>query len=129
MRRATAQIETEDLPLSAVRSPISDLTQQLQDILTQRLVAYIVGLSDGRDIGRYARGERRPHPGTNLKLRELFGLISLMLEKEDPQTVQVWLQGRNPELEDQSPASVLRASFENYPRVKSAIEKFLAAGG
>jgi hypothetical protein len=128
MKHARAQIESDDLPLDVARSSMADLAQKLQDILTQRLTAYIVGLSDGRDIGRYARKERKPHPGTDAKLRELYNLVSMMKDKEDPETIQVWFQGRNPDLRDYSPAKLLHENFENYPQVKHALEKFLATG-
>ena len=128
MRHAVAQIETDDLSFDVARAEMHMLTQQLQEILTQRLTAYIVGLSDGRDIGRYARQERKPHPGTDIKLRELANLVFIMKKREDSETIQVWFQGRNPELGDLSPAKVLREDFGNYPKVKRAIEKFLSSG-
>lgn len=128
MKHARAQIESDDLPLDVARSSMADLAQELQDILTQRLTAYMVGLSDGRDIGRYARKERKPHQGTDAKLRELYNLVSMMKHKEDAETIQVWFQGRNPDLKDVSPARLLHENFENYPQVKQALEKFLTTG-
>jgi hypothetical protein len=128
MKHAVAQIETDDLPINVARASLQNLAMDLQNILTQRLTAYIVGVSDGRDIGRYARGERKPHHGTDTKLRELSCLVAMMREKEDPETIQIWFQGRNPELGDQSPARILHEDFENYPKVKHAIEKFLTSG-
>jgi hypothetical protein len=128
MKHAVAQIETDDLSFDVARADMHTLAQELQDILTQRLTAYIVGLADGRDIGRYARQERKPHPGTDIKLRELYNLVSIMKVKEYPETIQVWFQGKNPELKDRSPAMVLHESFDNYNQVKRAVEKFLATG-
>lgn len=128
MKYARAQIETDDLPFNVARSSMSDIAKELQEILTQRLTAYIVGLSDGRDIGRYARKERKPHSGTDVKLRELYNLISMMKEKEDPETIQIWFQGRNPDLKDCSPARLLHDNFNSYPQIKRAVEKFLATG-
>lgn len=128
MRNARAQIEIDDFSLDVARSSTSDLAQELQNLLTQKLTAYIVGLADGRDIGRYARNERKPHSGTGTKLRELYNLVSMMKNKEDIETIQVWFLGRNPSLGDLSPARLLHESFDNYPRVKQALEKFLATG-
>lgn len=130
MRHAIAQIETNDLSLDVARSPVQSIAGGLQDVLTQKLTAYIVGLSDGRDVGRYVRGERKPHPETNIKLRDLYSLVSDFLKVEDPETIQVWFLGRNPELEHSSPANVLHAGFmENYLRVRGAMDKFLENGG
>jgi hypothetical protein len=126
MKHARAQIETDDFPFNVARSSMADLAFELQNILTQRLTAYIVGLSDGRDIGRYARRERKPHSGTDAKLRELYNLVSMMKKKEHPETIQIWFLGKNPDLEDRSPANVLHESFDSYPQVKRAVEKFLA---
>ncbi len=128
MKHARAQLDTDDFSFNVARYSLADLANELQTILTQRLTAYIVGLSDGRDIGRYARRERKPHSGTDAKLRELYNLVWMMKEKEDPETIQVWFLGRNPDLKDCSPAALLHESFDNYPRIKRAVEKFLATG-
>jgi len=128
MKHAVAQMETQDLSFDVARASLHHLAHELQEILTQRLVAYIIGIADGRDIGRYARQERKPHAGTDIKLRELYNLVSMMRKKEDSETIQIWFQGRNPELADNSPAKLLHDDFTNYSRVKLAIEKFLSSG-
>ncbi len=128
-RHAISQSEAHDLTLDVARSRLEVIAEQLQSVLTQKLTAYLVSLSDGRDIGRYARGERKPHPSTQMKLRHLFSLVSLMMESEDRDTVQVWFMGRNPELDDQSPASLLHQDFnENFLQVRDAAKKFLSTG-
>ena len=93
MKHEIAQSETYDLSFDVARASMHSLAREPQAILTQRLVAYIVGLSDGRDIGRYSRQERKPHRGTDIKLRELSNLVSLMKKKEDSETIQIWFQG------------------------------------
>src|SRR4051812_28817014 len=129
MRKAIAQTEAYDVSLSAARTSLEELARDLQESLTQKLTAYIVGLSDGRDIGRYARGERKPHFSTQVKLRDLYGLVCRMLRSEGPETIQVWFMGRNPELEDRSPAALLHDDFDgNFVRVKNAALKFLQLG-
>lgn len=98
---------------------------RLQQKLTQRLTAYMVDLADGRDIGRYARGERKPHPGTQMKLRDLFSLVSMLTEREDAETIQAWFMGRNPELKHRAPALLLHENFNvNYEQVRKAAIKF-----
>lgn len=37
----------------------------------------MIGISDGRDIRRYARGEREPHASTAQHLRNVYYLVSL----------------------------------------------------
>lgn len=129
MRHAVAQSETQDTPLDQARAGLAEIAKDLQETLTQRLVAYVVGLSDGRDIGRYVRRERTPHPSTAGKLRDLYYVVNLLRAQEDNQTIQAWFTGMNPELDDRSPATLLRESFEeNKTRVVTAARKFLSAG-
>ena len=102
---------------------------ELQTRLTQRLLAYMIGISDGRDIGRYARGERIPHASTSQRLRNVYYLIALLGSSEDDVTIQAWLTGINPMLEDRSPAALLHESHEvNLQLVLSAAKKFLQNG-
>jgi hypothetical protein len=129
-RHAIAQSEAHDLSLDATRSHLEEIASRLQETLTQKLTAYIIGLSDGRDIGRYARGERKPHSGTQMRLRELFGLVSMIEQKEGAETTQAWLMGRNPELGHRAPARLLNEDFDaNYDRVHAAAVKFMEMGG
>jgi hypothetical protein len=124
-RKAIAQIEAPQRNVEMGRSTLQSLAITLQSSLTQRLTAYIVGLADGRDIGRYARGERVPHIGTLKKLSDLFSLLALIKESEPPEMIQVWFLGRNPEFGDRSPASMLHEDFEgNFLEVKKALLKF-----
>ncbi|MGK5084428.1 hypothetical protein WDW37_14130 [Bdellovibrionota bacterium FG-1] len=107
------------------RSHLYEMALRLQQKLTQRLTAYMVDLADGRDIGRYARGERKPHPGTQMKLRDLFSLVSMLTEREDAETIQAWFMGRNPELKHRAPALLLHENFNvNYEQVRKAAIKF-----
>src|SRR5437870_4617082 len=96
-RKAIAQVDSpiESAPIG--RSSLQHLAATLQDTLTQRLTAYIAGISDGRDLGRYARGERSPHLKTFTKLNDLFNLVSLIKDNEPSEMIQVWFLGRNPE--------------------------------
>lgn len=129
MAKAVAQIDTEDVSLNTARHSLTKVAKFLQETLTQKLVAYLIGISDGRDVGRYVRGEREPHFKTKIKLRDLFVLVTLMNQSEDAETIQAWLMGRNPELGDLSAASLLNKDFDkNYARVKSAADKFLEMG-
>jgi hypothetical protein len=104
MRKAIAQTETSDVSLSVARTSLAELAQTLQEAITQKLVAFMVGISDGGDVGRYARGERKPHFTTQIKLRDLYGLIHRMLKSEGQETIQVWFMGKNPELDNRPPA-------------------------
>jgi hypothetical protein len=59
-------------------------------------------------VRQWAEGERAPGEETQQHLR--VGLqVALMLNQSDgPEVTQAWFQGLNPELEDRSPARLLR---------------------
>ena len=42
----------------ATRLDLPSLVRSLQDVLGQRLVAVIAGVSDAKAVGKWARGER-----------------------------------------------------------------------
>jgi erythromycin esterase-like protein len=48
------------------------LVRSLQDVLGQRLVAVVAGVSDAKAVGKWARGERAPHPDAERRLRHAF---------------------------------------------------------
>ena len=126
VRQAQPQMDSREWPDSVIRKDISVIAKELQEWLTQRLVAYIMGLSDAGDIGRYARKESVPRAHRAKCLRDLYMMIEKMREHEDDRTIQAWFVGKNLLLGEQSPAKVLRANFEeHFSEVSGAIEKFL----
>jgi hypothetical protein len=109
----------------ATRIDVAPLARSLQDVLGQRLVAVIAGVSDAKAVGKWARGERSPHPEAERRLRDAFHLTQLLLPRESAETVRAWFIGMNPDLDDQAPALVLA----NDPHaVFLAARNFLANG-
>ena len=126
VRHAEPQIDTPQWSDSVIRKDISVIAKDLQEWLTQRLVGYIVGLSDARDIGRYARKETTPQSDRARHLRDLYMLVQRMREREDDQTIQAWFVGRNLFLGEQAPAKLLRTHFESrFSEVSEAVHQFL----
>lgn len=109
----------------AVRLTVPAIVGSLQDVLGQRLVAVIAGVSDAKAVGKWARGERSPHADAEQRLRHAFQIIQLLLERESADTVRAWMVGMNPDLDDRAPALVLA---ENPVRVLQAARSFLANG-
>lgn len=97
----------------------------LQDILGQRLVAVIAGISDAKAVGKWARGARSPHPDTEQRLRHAYQIVQLLLEQESAETVRAWFVGMNPDLDDQAPALVVE---KDPAGVLQAARDFLAHG-
>lgn len=125
-RQARPQMEVPSLQLPTLIAPINVVAEVLQRRLTQRLTAYIVGLSDGRDIGRYVRQEREPHASNAIKMRSLFELLNTILKDENDQIIQLWFQGQNSELKGEAPAQALRDDFlRHFPAVRIAALKLV----
>ena len=109
----------------ATRLELPSLVRSLQDILGQRMVAVIAGVSDAKAVGKWARGERTPHPENEQRLRVAFQVVQLLLQKESSETVRAWFAGMNPDLDDQAPALMLA---KDPHEVLLAARNFLANG-
>lgn len=107
------------------RLGMSTIVGLLQDILGQRLVAVIAGVSDAKAVGKWARGQRSPHPEAEQRLRNAYQIVQLLLEQESADTVRAWFIGMNPDLDDHAPALVLG---EDPVHVLQAARTFLAHG-
>lgn len=91
----------------ATRLPIVLIAQKLQETLGQRLTAYAVGVRDPKAIGKYASERQKPRDETALRLRDLYVLTQILLERETAETVRAWMVGANPLLEDRAPIELL----------------------
>ena len=102
-------VELRERPVrrQPARVPVSESARCLQDVLGQRLAAEAVGVRDPKAVGAWARGARRPHPQTAVRLRCAYEVVQLLLEQEGTETVRAWFAGMNPDLHDRSPASLL----------------------
>jgi transcriptional regulator with XRE-family HTH domain len=101
------------------------IVSSLQDILGQRVVAVLAGVSDAKAVSKWARGGRSPHPETDQRLRNAYQIVQLLLERESPETVRAWFVGMNPDLDDQAPALMLG---KDPIGVLQAARTFLAHG-
>lgn len=109
----------------ATRLELPTLVRSLQDVLGQRLVAVIAGVSDAKAVGKWARGERSPHPEAERRLRDAYHISQLLLQSESSETLRAWFIGMNPDLDDQAPALLLA---DNPQAVLGAARNFLANG-
>ena len=88
-------------------------------------MAVIAGVSDAKAVGKWARGERSPHPEAERRLRDAYHITQLLLQSEDSETLRAWFIGMNPSLDDQAPALLLA---DNPQAVLGAARNFLAYG-
>jgi len=94
----------------SIRRDASELTEGLRSILGAQLVAYIGGVRETRAVREWAEGLRRPSSAVVERLRLAYRAARLLERRESSGVVQAWFQGLNPQLEDASPARLIRES-------------------
>ena len=113
----------------AIRAPIAEAVTELRDLLSGRLVAYIAGVSETRAVNEWADGARSIRsPETEARLRLALQIAVMLADADQPPVVQAWFMGLNPELDDRSPARLLRDGEldEVGPAVLAAARAFVA---
>jgi hypothetical protein len=112
----------------AMEKPISEIARFLQEILSRRLTAYIVGVKEGKTVSRWATGEIteiRDHE-VEQRLRAAYEITSLLAMHGNTVTAKAWFIGINPQLNDEAPAEVLRQG--RYKEVYGAARAFVVGG-
>ena len=109
----------------AVRASAPEMATYLQDLFGQKLTALMVGSGDPKAVGKWARGEREPHPAVQERLRAVFQVAEFLMQIESRQAVRAWFMGMNPQLDDRAPARVIA---EEPVEVMRAARAFLAGG-
>jgi hypothetical protein len=107
------------------------LVKALRDLLGAKLVAYLGGVRETRAVRQWAEGTRAVQDKADeLRLRLAYQVASLIAEHDDADVVQAWFQGLNPQLDDRSPARLLREGEldEVGPLVLTAARTFAANG-
>ena len=114
----------------AMRAGFATLAKELRDLLGARLVAYIGGVQETRAVHQWADDERQPSETTQRRLRLALQVGQMIADVDDSETAQAWFQGLNPQLDDQSPARLLREGDldEVGPAVVAAARAFIAGG-
>lgn len=114
----------------AVRSPFPTVAKELRDLLGARLVAYIGGVQNTRAVREWAEGGRTPSQEEQQRLRLALQVALLITAADDNEIAQAWFQGINPQLDDRSPARMLRDGTLNEagPAVIAAARAFLVGG-
>ena len=103
--------EAERLDHDAATLPIAEIAAYLQSSLGQRMAAFLAGLSDAKQIGRYAH-EDGPEPRAVVarRLRHGYKIVRMISDAYDAETAKAWLFGTNTRLDDQAPIEMLRAA-------------------
>ena len=114
----------------AVRASFPDLVAELRSVLGARLVAFVGSVKETRAVRQWAEGEREPGEEVRNRLRVALQVALPLAEAESPEIAQAWFQGLNPQLDDRSPARMLREGEleEVGPLVIAAARAFLIGG-
>lgn len=114
----------------AVRASFPEVVAELRAVLGARLVAYLGSVGETRAVRQWADGYREPSESVRNRLRVALQVALPLAEGESPQIAQAWFQGLNPQLNDRSPARMLREGEleEVGPSVIAAARAFLIGG-
>jgi hypothetical protein len=114
----------------AVRATFPDVASELRRVLGAKLVAYLGSVHETRAVRQWAEGQREPSEEVRNRLRLALQVALPLAEAESAEIAQAWFQGLNPQLEDRSPARLLREGDldEVGPPVIAAARAFLIGG-
>lgn len=113
----------------SIRHSVPEIVDDLRRALGAKLVAYLAGVAETRTVREWAEAGRRPAPTTEARLRLAHRIVTLIGQSEGDAIVPTWFQGMNPQLDDRSPARVLREDdFDTAgARVLAAANAFVGA--
>ncbi len=103
--------KAERLDHDAATLPIAEIAAYLQGSLGQRMAAFLAGLSDAKQIGRYAQEDGpEPRAAVARRLRHGYKIVRMISDAYNAETAKAWLFGTNTRLDDQAPIEMLRAA-------------------
>jgi hypothetical protein len=113
-----------------VRSKFRQVVKGLRDLLGARLVAYIASVKETRAVHQWADGAREPSEVTQRRLRLALQVARTIADEDGSEITQAWFQGLNPQLDDRSPARLLREGDieEVGPQLLAAARAFRVGG-
>jgi hypothetical protein len=119
-----------DAHARATRASFPEVAGELREGLGVRLVAYLAGVGETRAVNEWAEGKRTPGEETQMRLRFALRIMLPIVSADSPEIAQAWFQGLNPQLEDRSPARLLRegALDDVGPMIVAAQRAFLVGG-
>ena len=117
---------TTEAHQKAVAFEVADVARYLQDVLGQKLVAYMAGVADPKRVGRWAQGSQAPREESERRLRAAFQIFHLLLSEESAHVTRAWFIGMNPQLDDDSPADAIREG--RLKEALAAAKAFISGG-
>jgi len=116
--------------VQATRAAFDEVAARLRDLLGPKLTAYLGSVKETRAVNQWVSGEREPSEAVQLRLRHALQVALMIAEADDAGVARAWFQGMNPQLDDRSPARLLREGDldEVGPEVLRAARAFLVGG-
>jgi hypothetical protein len=90
-----------------VQKSVSDVARFLQENFGQRLTAFIAGIEDPKQVGKWCSGHNSPRIDSELRLRASYQVFQMITLAENCHTARAWMIGMNPQLEDDSPVQAI----------------------
>lgn len=114
----------------AVRASFPEVAGELRSLLGAKLCAYLGSVKETRAIHEWADGGREPSAETQRRLRLALQVAIAIADTDGAEVARAWFQGLNPQLEDRSPARLLREGDidDVGPQVIAAERAFLVGG-
>lgn len=114
----------------AVRASFPEVVAALRAILGTKLCAYVGSVKETRAVNEWADGVREPSSDTQRRLRLSLQIALAIADADGEDVARAWFQGLNPQLDDRSPARLLREGDvdEVGPEVIAAERAFLVGG-
>lgn len=116
----------------AHRLPFEDCVKELGEVLGYKLTAYLAEAQDVRTVKGWANGSHEVRRREELEPRLRLALHAALLirEADSDQIAQAWFQGLNPQLDDWSPARLLREQSLDQagPQILHAARAFVVGG-
>jgi hypothetical protein len=114
----------------AARVDFAVVVKELVELLGSKLVAYVAGVTETRAVRQWAERQREARDPIPARLRLALQVALLIARHDNARVAQAWFQGLNPQLDDRSPARLLREGDldEVGPLVLSAARAFVSGG-
>ena len=115
----------------ATRASFPEIIRELRRLLGAKLCAYIGSVKETRAVNQWADGSREPSADVQRRLRIALQAATSIVTAESTAVAHAWFQGSNPQLDDRSPARLLRESDvdEVGPEIMTAARAFLSSEG
>jgi hypothetical protein len=102
----------------------------LREILGLKLCAYLGSVKETRAVNEWAEGVREPSDAVQRRLRLALQVAGAIAEVDGPEVARAWFQGLNPQLDDRSPARLLReGDIDEVGSEVIAAERAFLVGG